>query len=270
MNVAGIVPIAGQPLDLGFPWDDCLTPIAQNYVAVERAVAECLYAGCKSVWIVGALDQQPLIRYRLGDKGKDPESHNPIRRGTRERDVCFYYVPITPQDYLRRNSVVWSSIYGILNIRKIIGKTSMNLLPERYYIAFPYGVYDPRLVRQVRGKIKITKNQVLLRSSDKTVMDGEYLGLSLTLEQAQKLERVLKDKAYHSSEKYAAKQFSLRDVYAEMELGEEIVYLDVDEYYNIDNWEKYTNYMKESSIDLIRPKTLLLQKEWNGIGVDDE
>jgi hypothetical protein len=81
---------------------------------------------------------------------------------------------------------------------------------------------------------------------------------------------VLKDKAYHSSERYAARHFSLKDVYGDMCPGEEIVYLDLDEYYNIDNWEKYINYMKVSNIPLKRPKSLLLQKEWNGIGVDDE
>ena len=270
MNVAGIVPIAGQPLDFGFPWDECLTPIAQDYVAVERAVAECLYAGCKTIWIVGSLDQQPLIRHRLGDKGKDPRTFDPRKHGERERDVCFYYVPIIPQDYIRRNSIVWSSIYGILNIRKIIGKVSLSLLPEKYYIAFPYGVYNPKLLKKVRGKIKITKNQVLLRNTGKTVMDGEYLGLSITLEQAQQLEKVLKDKAYHSSERYAARHFSLRDVYSDMCPGEEIVYLDIDEYYDIGSWEKYINYMQNSEIELRRPKSLLLQKEWNGIGVDDE
>ena len=52
--------------------------------------------------------------------------------------------------------------------------------------------------------------------------------------------------------------------------GEEIVYLDVDEYYGIDRWQKYINYMQNSKIELKRPKSLLLQKEWNGVGVDDE
>ena len=29
-HLAGIVPVAGQPLDFNMPWHDCLMPIAQS------------------------------------------------------------------------------------------------------------------------------------------------------------------------------------------------------------------------------------------------
>ena len=71
-HLAGIVPVAGKALDFNFPWHDCLQPIAQNYLAVERAVVECAYAGCETIWIVCHDDMQPLIRYRLGEYIQDP------------------------------------------------------------------------------------------------------------------------------------------------------------------------------------------------------
>ena len=45
-HLAGVVPVASQPLDFKFPWHDALQPISQNYLAVEHAVVECAYAGC--------------------------------------------------------------------------------------------------------------------------------------------------------------------------------------------------------------------------------
>ena len=60
-HLAGIIPIAGQDLDFNMPWHDCLMPIAQNYLAVERAVVECAYAGCETIWVVCHDDMQPLI-----------------------------------------------------------------------------------------------------------------------------------------------------------------------------------------------------------------
>ena len=41
VNLAGIVPVAGQPLDFNFPWHDSLMPIGHNYLAVEKAVFDC-------------------------------------------------------------------------------------------------------------------------------------------------------------------------------------------------------------------------------------
>ena len=51
-HVVGIVPLVTEPMDFNLDWHDSLMPIAPNYYAVERAVLECAYAGCKTIWIV--------------------------------------------------------------------------------------------------------------------------------------------------------------------------------------------------------------------------
>ena len=269
MNLAGVIPIAGQKLDFNFPWNDCMMPIAKDYVAVERAAVECLYAGCKSIWIVCEPKQQPLIRYRLGDRLKDPNSFN--RFGpNQERDVCIYYVPVRVADYVARNSLIWSLLYGVLNAKKITGNISPYVVPEKFFVSFPMGVYQPYVTAKGRRHFKNRQKQILLKHHGKTAMDGEHLGLTLTVEDAEYLSKVLKDRAYESSEKHAAKKYTLRDILSSLELREERVYVEVEEYYDISSWEGYKSYLGTSTIDLHRPKSLLLQKEWNGIGVDDE
>ena len=71
-HLAGIIPVAGQPLDFNMPWHDCLMPIGKDYLAVERSVVECAYAGCETIWIVCRKSVQPLLRHRLGDWVQDP------------------------------------------------------------------------------------------------------------------------------------------------------------------------------------------------------
>ena len=71
-NLAGIIPIGGQPFDFQMPWHDSLMPVGQNYLAVEKAVMDCAVAGCDTIWIVCPKQIQPLIRYRLGDWIMDP------------------------------------------------------------------------------------------------------------------------------------------------------------------------------------------------------
>ena len=39
-SLAGIIPVAVQPLDYNFPWHDSLMPIRNDYLAVERSVYE--------------------------------------------------------------------------------------------------------------------------------------------------------------------------------------------------------------------------------------
>ena len=51
-HLAGIIPVAGQPLEFNMPWHDSLMPIAPDYLALERSVVECAYAGCETIWIV--------------------------------------------------------------------------------------------------------------------------------------------------------------------------------------------------------------------------
>ena len=57
-HLAGIIPVAGQPLDFNLPWHDSCVAIAPGYLAVERAVVECAYAGCEiqfgleEIWIL--------------------------------------------------------------------------------------------------------------------------------------------------------------------------------------------------------------------------
>ena len=155
-HLAGIVPVAGQPLDFNFPWHDSCTPIAPNYLAVERAVVECAYAGCETIWIVCHDDMQPLIRHRIGEMIEDPvwlgRNMDPRPSETRKQ-IPIYYIPIHPKDRDKRDCLGWSVLYGALTAHWLSRTISQWVVPNKYYTAFPYGLYDPELVKPYRKKI---------------------------------------------------------------------------------------------------------------------
>ena len=100
-NLVGIIPIAGhETFDFDQPWPDCMMPIGPGYSIVESAVAECAWAGCKSIWIVVNHDFSAYIRKRLGDWCLDPvwahRSHD-YNIGVSKRKIPIYYVGVNPK-----------------------------------------------------------------------------------------------------------------------------------------------------------------------------
>ena len=275
--------MAGQKLDFEFPWHDCCQPVAQNYLAIERAAVECAYAGASSIWIVCNDDMQPLIRHRLGDYLGDPTSLKRARFAIRKemtvKYIPIFYVPIHHRDRAKRDCLSWSILYGAAIANKVTGSISKWTLPDRFYIAFPYGVYVPRTLHSQRQRI-LKNRQFYVTFNGKTVKDNEYLGFSLTQEDVPKLIRYLKKKGtgrflpyqapedlewglyptkeYSKEERYSARFFSLSDVFNDetMEDGE---LLELEEYSNIDSWEGLCRYMaSDLSAKISRPSRNLL------------
>ena len=149
-HLAGIIPVSGLDSDFGFPWHESLNPISKDYLAVERSVVECAYAGCETIWLVCNDDIQPLLRHRLGDYVVDPSSLNQASFSKFPEEgkkiIPIFYTPVHPKDRDRRDSLIWNAFHGMLSAFTTSSKISRWLNPSRYYICFPYGVYDPEVV----------------------------------------------------------------------------------------------------------------------------
>tara|TARA_R110002020_G_scaffold48694_2_gene138742 strand:- start:1433 stop:2239 length:807 start_codon:yes stop_codon:yes gene_type:complete len=265
------------------PWHDSLMPIAQNYLAVERAVIECAYAGCETIWVVCNDDMQPLIRHRLGDYVQDPVWINrtfEMRRSEKRKPVPIYYVPILPRDRNKRDCLSFSIIHGSWMAKKVCGSLSTHLKPDMNYVAFPYGVYHISKVREHRKDIS-SNRPFFLSHNGRTVIDGEYLGFSvlpskvrdLAIEIAEKSTGIYADaertKKLPIEERYSYRNFKLEQVFDSLTLKGAKVH-ELDRYWRIDSWEDYKKYMAVEKTHIRRPsKALMSYKEWNGIGVDD-
>jgi len=279
-HLAGIIPVAGQPLEFNMPWHDSLMPIAPDYLALERSVVECAYAGCETIWIVCNDDIQPLIRYRLGEYIQDPVwvlRNFAVEKRGHQKPISIYYVPIHPKDRGKRDCLSWSVLYGALTATKISSGLSTWLKPNRYYVSFPYGVYDPKILREHR-KIISSDQDFYLINKNKTVIDGEYLGFTFDYKTYELLFSEVKEKStglYEGDrklsieERFSYRFFTLKDVFGSLKLGKATL-IEVEQFHNISNWHGYCDYISTDGRKAQKPSKFILNyKEWNGIGIDN-
>ena len=276
-HLAGIVPIAGQSLDFQFPWHDSMMPVGENYLALERAVVECAYAGCETIWVVCHKDTQALVRQRLGDWVYDPVS---LKRGPyssdEEKQIPIFYVPIHPKDRDRRDCLGWSVLYGALTSYHISRKLSKWVIPDRYYVAFPYGVYPPEVVRTHRKKIS-SSSTFFLTHGGSSVKTGEYMGFTFDGEDFKKCRREVRLQATATLDKdgnklpvekrYSARHFSLDIIFKPVTI-EESGKVELPWYYRVDSWNDYQKFMKAEQT-VVRPERMKYD-EWNPVGYDGE
>ena len=159
-HLAGVVPIAGQMLDYELDFPDCMMPISQNYTLVEHAVYECAMAGCETIWLVCNDDIAPLIRYRIGDYIQDPVyiARKSKFNSLEKIRIPIFYVPIAAKDRDKRDCLSWSVLHGALTSLKISSQISKWVIPDKYYVSFPYGVYPVEEIRPYRKLISSKKN----------------------------------------------------------------------------------------------------------------
>jgi len=278
IHMAGIIPLVKERGDHNMWWHDSLIPIAPDYHAVERAVYECAMAGCNTIWIVADDDVSPLVRHRIGSRIQDPVY---LGRKTRfpsedRRLIPVYYVPIMPNHRNKKLCISWTIVQGALIASEVAADISKWLVPERFYVSFPYGVYDVKGLRQHRQYLTRDRS-TLITFNNKSVKDGEYLGFVFHLDALPKLEKKFSDAQatiitaaeLENQEQHFYYNFTLDKVF-----GDDILYeskeIVLDWYYPIDSWDAYCKYLgSEHRKEQKHPgKLIISHRSWNPVGVD--
>ena len=277
-NLAGIIPVAGQPLDFDFPWHDCLQPIGKNYLAVERSVLECAAAGCDSIWVVCPKDMQPLIRHRLGDYIIDPYVYYRAYKFAKyplAKEIGIYYVCTHPRDYNRRESLPWSIITGANQAYWVGRKLSRWTCPDKYFVSFPYGVISSYYLSDCRAKIRNEK-PFYATVEGKSYRDGLYLPFTFDGEdfiksrakfRKKETRKYLSDgiQRVKSSEAYTGRYFTHDYVFDKVKCSDANT-LEMPWYYDISSWDGLRKWLA-SDQTLDRPNDLIFSyNEWNPIG----
>lgn len=262
-HLAGIVPLISESGDFGMMWDDSLTPIAPNYTAIERAVVEAAWAGCETIWIVANDDVSPLIKHRLGEWIQDPRFLG-FRKRADDKRIPIFYIPLKAKDRGVRDCLPWNILYGTWAAYWVCRRLSKWVIPDRYYVSFPYGVYYEDSPNIIREEIS-TDKPFYFSHNGKTVKDGKYLGFTYTGEQFIKYKSLLR------TFKYDAIKLKLEDIFGSDIIEKEATILEVPWYYSIDSWEGYREYLgSEDSAEIKHPgKEIIPIRQWNAVGEDD-
>ena len=259
-NLAAIIPLAGYQDVLDFPWPDYLHPLREGMLAVDRSVYECAYAGCDSIWIVCNDDTSPLVKHRIGDYVMSPryfeEKDFVKRKDYHEKWIPVYYVPISQKDRNRRDSLGWSILQGALSSFLISNKMSKWVRPTKYYVSFPYGVYDTSAIRDYRSIIR-GPDSFYISHKDQTVRDDMFLGFTFAPEDWKKFKWNIKnsctggDRTIPAHERWSSQHFSLSKIFNLPDIKIESR-LEIENYYSLQTWDSIQEYYK-SGIKIPRP-----------------
>jgi len=264
-HLAGIVPVHAQEVKLDVPWPPCLMPIDEGYSLLHRSIVECAYAGCETIWVVCNNDIAPMVKLQIGDYIHDPLYYyrGKSPRPTEEQKMIpIFYVPIHPNDRSRRDSLGWSALYGAYTSYLVSKQLSKWIIPNKYYVSFPYGVYDPSILVKYRKKIS-SKDNFVIRHEDQCVKDNKYLGFTFDSEDFIKCRKhvrsqgtllyksVLNDQnipieKLDKEDRYSGKYFNLSEVFRELNVTNATA-IDIDFYNKVLNWNDYKIYFESGS-----------------------
>ena len=286
-HLAGIVPCGGPPLDFGMEWPDFMMPIAPNYTMIEAAIMECAWAGCETIWVCLYDDTAPLVRHRIGDFVQDPvwawRSMDPQPTAKQKR-IPIFYVPVHPKNRYRRDCLGWSVIEGALSAFKVSATVSRWIYPNKYWVSFPYGYFNPQLLREHRPKIS-SQDNFYITHHGKTTEQNIHTSFSFGKDEFVRFRRQIRKgtKQFANEvdedgiprtklpleERYSARWFDLQDVFVGLD-NTKTNSLEVEYFYDISTWEGYRNYLSsELAQETQRPPEWLMKfKEFGSIALD--
>jgi hypothetical protein len=287
-NLVGIIPIAGNDeRDFNQPWPDCLMPIAPDYTLIEAAVVECAWAGCRSIWIVVNDNFAPIIRKKLGNFAGDPmwsyRAFDPNPTLNR-RKIPIYYVPVPMKHRGKRDSTAFSVVHGALTAFKLTSNLSSWTKPHKYYVRFPHSYFPAYQLREFRTMIQRLDN-VYLTFNGEGVKEGNLCSFTFGPEDWLEFRREIRkgtgkkvpgshyadNEILPLEERWSARFFKPEDVFAPLIVKEENK-VEMENFFNIRNWEEYCNFIAASrTLSIRKPgKSVLIRPSYNRVGGDDE
>jgi len=293
-HLAGIIPLANLPDKLGMHYHPSLASIKFGYTAVQAAVYEAAWAGCNTIWIVCNDDVQPLVRHLVGEWIYDPAFVGRSKWGNWDKypgqivkQIPIFYTGLLAKDIGKRDCYAYSIVHGADMANKVARGISQWAVPNKFYVSFPMGIYNPKALGYYRRQVKNPKKSFGWRANGKTAKDGYYTGFAFTKEDLKNFKKriqegtgVYTNKAYeHGSyellpieERNSARFFSLDKVLQDVIFDEKEGFLqDLSWFYKIDRWRGYRAFLTSYQWKLLKhPGPLYTTyREFNQIGVDE-
>jgi hypothetical protein len=170
-------------------------------------------------------------------------------------------------------------LYGATVASDICATISKWTVPDKFYAAFPYGVYPAYLPAKFMKEISNLEN-FFFSYEGKTVKDGEYLGFTFNHKDIKTFSREIKRKGtgqwlpfseqpslrdgkyptkkYPIEERWSARFFELEEVFEFEDIKPEQK-IELEWYYNISSWDKLCVFLgSDQSEQIKRPSKHVL------------
>ena len=280
IHLSGIIPIANYETELDISFPELLLPVSDGFNLIQKSVYECAAAGCNTIWIVANDDMAPIVRKTVGDWVYDPVYYKRDMESKfysqLRKEVPIYYVGIKPKDQNKRDSYGWSILEGIHAAYMTSYKISKWLTPDKYFISFPFGVFDIYFIRQHRKLIRDKQQNLFFKYNGQSVVDNQYLPFTMTGEDFKLCRRAinqkttreylppLPDQKYPSHklplhQRWSARHFTLSEIYEPLNKTPHTS-VDLEWHYDVSTWSGYVEYISSNNLiekpldDLTRPR----------------
>ena len=237
-HISGIIPVANHAVDIDVVCPPSLLPIDNGFTLVQRSILECVYAGCKTIWIVCSEAEGPLIKKVCGEFVEDLRSLEGMKfkkyPSENIRYIPIFYVPISYRNSEKRGIGV-SVVEGIVSSFAVSSKISNWLAPSNYYVSSPYCVYDPKIANDARSLMSPDKTVILQNNKD-SILTGHHLGFSVGSENFKHCNYIFKRMS--NKEHYSLDKIFNNDI-----IVKNFESLKVRECFHINAWKDYSNIL---------------------------
>jgi hypothetical protein len=167
-----------------------------------------------------------------------------------------------PKDRDRRDSLGWSILHGSLTSFTISNKMSRWVIPTKYFVSFPYGIYDFSILEGHRESIRGPKS-FYLTHDDKTVREGKFLAFTFFPEDWPKFKWNIKNQCTGGSrslpiqERWSSKNFTLDKIFNidTIEIQKKV---SIEKYYSLKSWESLREYYRSNCV-IPRPSKMFMK-----------
>lgn len=270
-HLAGIIPVSSIPVSYGTPYHPCLLPLDDDYLMIHRSIMECAWAGCETIWIVMDPDITPIFRKVVGDYVYDPVNYyrpmDPDKLAKRNM-IPIYFTTVDVKNRDKRDSYGWSIIEGAYMAYRVSKQLSKWIIPDMYYVSFPWSLYPPEIVREHRKAIS-SHSRFRITANGEGIKHGKMLGFTFSQEDfincrawvrengtgkyvsgGELNEQGIPRELLPAEERWSAKYFQLHEVFSQ--LGGSAATLDLNYYHDVTSFEGYKQWAS-SDVEISKP-----------------
>jgi len=277
----GCISLQNYELSFEQPFKVYMTPVGYGFTMLEAAITNCLYYGVDSIWITVNDDELPWAKKCVGQLGYDPVRYIDrfsINKTDQRKRVPIYFVPT----FTRYRDYCDNYTFGFINAglmaKKVYGHVSSYCEPDYYFFSSPFGLLDPKQLREKRSEFKSANKKSLFYHNGQTALDGVHLPMCIDKEQLERLKKhtlslstgksrttgEYRDNGLPVFEKLPpeetlkGKRLTANETYSCLE-EDEFSHYDLETFFNIESWDDYVDYM---SSDLKVNKRSLLKRKY--------
>ena len=229
---------------------NALLPLSNKATLLHKAIAECAYFGCDSIWITCEYAEQTLYKKIVGSYVNDPLHYyfklDP-KWPQKVKRIPIFFVPMNTRDIGVRDSNAWGYINAAAMAMKVHRTISSEFNPKFFYAAPLEGVYSAEVLSRARSLSRSDAFEgILVQYQNSDFRDDLQTGFTFTVEDLKTCEKhvnesnLLSELVEYKEEDidYPAKNFLAMDVFRPIKT-DRYWKMHLREYYDVRSWTGY-------------------------------